>query len=210
MIKIKKENALRRIFLACCGFAIIGFSVAALRVLALGVDPLGAMTLGFSMLTGVSFGIVLLLIHLPVFLVMLWRARELIGIGTVVGMIGIGFATDFFYWVFSFLPIAEWDVVVRVVLLVVTIVIFAFGVALYTVAEIGMVPFDAIGLMVEKFSGGKVKFRWGRLAMDGVCALTAFLLSAPLGVATILTVAGLGPLIGFFMGQLKKRLLLTA
>lgn len=199
-------NKIKRLLLACCGFAIIGFSVAALRVIALGVDPLGAMTLGFSMLTGISFGIILLLIHLPVFLVMLWRARELIGIGTVVGMIGIGFATDFFYWLFSFPQISEWDLYIRVILLVVTIVIFAFGVALYTVAEIGMVPFDAIGLMVEKFSGGKIKFRWGRLAMDGVCALTAFLLGAPLGVATVLTVAGLGPLIGFFMGWLKKRL----
>ena len=194
----------KRTFLACIGFIIIGFSVAALRVLELGVDPLGAMTLGFSNLTGLTFGTVLLLIHLPVFLVMLWKARKLIGIGTIIGMVGIGFATDFFYWAFSFANIAEFYLPIRVAMLLVTIVVFAFGVALYTVAAIGMVPFDAIGLMAEDFSGGRIKFRWGRLTMDAICALTAFLLGSSLGIATILAAFGLGPLIGFFMNRMKR------
>jgi len=193
----------KRILLACLGFLIIGFSVAALRAIGLGVDPLGAMTLGFSNLTGLTFGTVLLALHLPVFLVMLWKSRKLIGAGTVIGMVGIGFATDFFYWAFSFANIADFYLPIRMAMLLVTIVVFAFGVALYTVAAIGMVPFDAIGLMAEDFSGGRMKFRWGRLTMDAICALTAFLLGSQLGLATILAAFGLGPLIGFFMNKIN-------
>jgi len=196
-------NLAKRITMACIGFALIGFAVAALRLIGLGIDPLGAMTLGFSYLTGLSFGTVLLLIHLPVFVVMYWKTRGFIGIGTVIGMVGIGYATDFFFFLGSFFAIAELPLALRLGLLVFTVVIFAFGIAIYTVAAIGMVPFDAIGMIAEELTGGKIKFKWGRLGMDAISAFTAFLLGAPLGVATLLAVAGLGPLISWFRQKIK-------
>jgi len=197
---------IKRILMACGGFTIIGFGVAIMRVLELGVDPFGAFAVGLSNLSGLSFAIILLLLHSPIFIVMLWKTRRLIGAGTVLGMFGIGLMVDLFYYAVRLLPmeIAGLHLAVRLVILAAMLVIFSFGIALYMVADIGIVPYDAIGVVAEDLTGGRLKFKWVRLTMDGICALAAFLLGATLGIATVLTVFCLGPFISFFRERLTR------
>ena len=194
----------KRIIMSLLGFLTIGFGIACMRVIDLGIDPFGAMALGFSELTGLSLGTLLWICHAPIFLIMLWRTRRLIGIGTVLGMFVVGYAIDFFYFVASLTPIIDMQphIIVRLAALVAALVIFAFGVALYMVADIGTVPYDACGIIIEEATNGKFKFKWGRVMMDGICAAAAFLLGVTLGIATILTVFCLGPFISFFRGKI--------
>jgi len=194
----------KRTTMVLLGFIIMGFGIASMRVIDLGLDPFGAMALGFSELTGLSFGTVLWICHAPVFLVMLWRARRLIGIGTVLGMFVVGYAIDFFYFIASLTPIMDMQphMAVRLAALVIALIIFSFGIALYMVADIGTAPYDACGIIIEEATKGKVQFKWGRVMMDGVCAAAAFLLGVTLGIATILTVFCLGPFISFFRGKI--------
>jgi len=186
------------------GFLIIGFGIACMRVIDLGIDPFGAMALGFSELTGLSFGTLLWICHAPVFLIMLWRTRRLIGIATLLGMFVVGYAIDFFYFVASLTPIMDMQphMAVRLIGLLAALIIFAFGVALYMVADIGTVPYDACGIIIEEATKGKFKFKWARVMMDGICAVVAFLLGVTLGIATVLTVFCLGPFISFFGGKI--------
>jgi len=194
--------------MACIGFILLGFGVGIMRAIDLGVDPFGALAVGLSNLTGLSFGTVLVLMHSPFFVLMLCKMRRTIGVGTVLGMIIIGYIVDFFYFMTSIAPIEfmELGLVVRLFLLLITLFIFSFGIAMYIVADIGIVPYDSFGVIMENMTGGKVKFKWARLSADGLCALAAFLLGATLGIATILTVFCLGPLISFFRRHIKTRL----
>jgi len=194
-----------KILMACCGFILLGLGVAAMRAIYLGVDPFGALAIGLSIQTGLTFGMILLLLHIPVFIVMLCKARRLIGAGTIIGMFGIGFVIDFFYLIIQRMPfvVSELHLALRLVLLAIALVVFAFGIALYMVSDIGMVPFDAIGVITEDLSGGRIKFRWVRLTGDVLCAGAAFLLGATLGVATIVTAFCLGPLISFFRDRIR-------
>jgi len=198
----------KRILQAALGLIILGFGVTLMRIINLGVDPFGAMNLGFSQHTGISFGTFIWISHSPIFLVMLWRARRLIGIGTLMGMFLVGYSIDFFYFIASFTPILEADlhISIRLIALAPTLLIFAFGIALYMEANVGTVPFDACGVIIEEATKGKFKFKWARVMMDGICAATAFLLGAPLGFATILTVVCLGPLINFFRKRLSNKI----
>jgi len=179
----------------------MGFGIAAMRVVNLGLDPFGAMILGISYRTGISFGTTIWIVHSPIFVIMLFRARRLIGIGTILGMFVVGYAIDFFYYIASVLEL-EPGLFVRVVALVPALVVFAFGIALYMVADVGTVPYDSCGVMIEDATKGRVKFKWGRIGMDAICLVVAFVLGATLGVGTVLPVVTLGPLISFF----RKRL----
>jgi len=194
----------KQILQAALGLIILGFSVTLMRIINLGVDPFGAMNLGFSQHTGISFGTFIWISHSPIFLIMLWRARRLIGVGTLMGMFIVGYAIDFFYFIASLTPVFDVDLhmSIRIVVLVLTLLIFAFGIALYMEANVGTVPFDACGVIIEDATKGKFKFKWARIMMDGICALTAFLLGAPLGVVTILVVVCAGPLISFFRNRI--------
>ena len=194
----------KRTIMVLLGFIIMGFGIASMRVIDLGLDPFGAMALGFSELSGLSFGTILWICHAPVFLVMLWRARRLIGIGTLLGMFVVGYAIDFFYYIASLTPIMDMqpDTAVRLVALVIALIIFSFGIALYMVADIGTAPYDACGIIIEEATNGKIKFKWGRVMMDGICAVAALLLGVTIGIATGLTVFCLGPFISFFRGKI--------
>jgi len=186
--------------MSLAGFITIGFGIACMRVVDLGIDPFGAMTLGFSQLTGLSFGTFLWISHSPIFIIMLWRTRRLIGVGTILGMFVVGYTIDFFYFIASVTSILDMEpnIVVRLIALAAALIIFSFGIALYMVADIGVVPYDACGVIIEEATKGKFEFKWARVMMDGICAAIAFLLGVTLGIATILTVFCLGPFISYF------------
>jgi len=180
----------------------MGLGIAAMRVVNLGLDPFGAMILGISNNTGISFGTTTWIVHSPIFVIMLFRARRLIGVGTILGMFVVGYAINFFYHIASVLEL-EPGLLLRSIGLVIALVIFAFGIALYMVADVGTVPYDSCGVMIEDATNGRVKFKWGRISMDGICLIVAFVLGATLGAGTVLSVFCLGPLISFFRRRLE-------
>jgi uncharacterized membrane protein YczE len=195
---------LKRALMSCFGFVIMGFSIAALRIIDLGTDPFSAMNLGISALTGVSFGTLMAVSQIPLFLIILRKRIKLIGIGTVAGMFGVGYIADFFcYFVFSdFAEYAASDWVVRLIFLVFILVVLAMGAAVYMIANIGMIPYDGLVLVIEALTGGKVKFKWARLSMDGICTVAALLLGSTIGIATAMTVFCMGPFISFFRNKI--------
>ena len=194
----------KRVMMCLLGFLIIGFGIACMLVIDLGIDPFGAMNIGLASHTGISFGTWILICHLPVFVVMLWRGRRLIGVGTILGMFVVGYAIDFFSFLASLTFLTTWQppLPLQLALLLVALIIFSVGIAMYMVADIGTVPYDSCGLMIEDATKGRLKFKWARVMMDGICAVAAFVLGAPLGIATILTVFCLGPFISFFRGKI--------
>jgi len=190
---------LKRILLALIGFSIIGFSVSILRVVDLGIDPLGAMCLGISDHTGLSFGAVLIIVQAPLLIIVFIRQKKLIGLGTIMGMFGIGYIVDFFYFIFTNIGLVDLTIAfpIRIVLLLVTLVILCTGGSIYMTADLGMIPYDSAGFVFEDMTGGKVKFKWIRLGMDGACAIAAIILGATVGIASATTVFLAGPLIAF-------------
>jgi len=194
----------KRIIMAVVGFTIIGFAIAVLRIINLGMDPLGAMALGISYLTGISFGNVLVIVQAPLLLLVLWKQKKLIGIGTIMGMFGVGYVIDFFYFVAALTPIAyaEPGLVVRLVILMLALVVLSIGASIYMVSNLGMIPYDSTGFVLEGLTNGKIKFKWIRLAMDGMCAIVAIALGAIVGIATAMTVFSVGPLISLFKGKI--------
>ena len=199
LVSIKK-----RISILLAGFILISFCIGFMRMLDLGVDPFGASLLGISGITGISFGTLILLSSIPMLIFIFIKKRTLIGMGTIIAMFVIGYLIDFFYFIMSNLISAELSLPVRVVLLVVTLMILAFGCALTITADLGLITYDAIGIVFEEMTGGKIKFRWIRLGMDLFFAVLAVVLGATVGIATALTVFMIGPFVNFFRDRLQS------
>ena len=195
----------KRIIMAVVGFTIISIAIAVLRIINLGIDPLGAMSLGISYLTGIRFGNVLVIVQAPLLLLTLWKQKKLIGIGTIMGMFGVGYVIDFFYFLAAQTPIAyaEPSLVVRLIILALALVVLSIGASIYMVSNLGMIPYDSTGFVLEGLTKGKIKFKWIRLGMDGTCAIVAIILGATVGIATAMTVFSVGPLISFFKGRIE-------
>jgi len=193
----------KRIPLLLAGFILIGFCVGFMRLLDLGIDPFGASLLGISGITGVSFGTLMLLSSIPMLIFTFFKKRNLIGIGTVIAMFAIGYLIDFFYFFMSNLITVELSLPVTIGLLIVTLILLAFGCTLTITADLGLITYDALGIVFEDMTGGKIKFRWIRLGMDLFFATLAFMLGATVGIATALTVFMVGPFVNFFRDKLQ-------
>ena len=166
----------RRWGMMIAGILFIGVCVGAYRLSQFGADAFTCMNLGISGFLGMSFGTWQLIMNLAILAVVLWKARSYIGSGTVANMVGVGYLA------------------------------VGLGVALYMAAEMGISPYDSVGLIIVDMTGGRIPFRWARVLSDvtavsvGVifCLLSGGNMGMILGVGTICSALLNGPLIQFF------------
>lgn len=192
------------------GNALICLGVALYRLAALGTDPYSAMNLGFSSLTGFSFGNCQLAVNAVLMVVMISGARQLIGVGTFVNAIGVGYGADAIYWLLQNLLGTNLDLASRAVLLAAAIPCSAMGVGMYMNVGLGISPYDSIGVIIESKTHGKIPFSLGRMMAD-LTSLSAgialFLCSGEpvwkaAGIGTVCNALLLGPMIHFFQKAL--------
>ena len=188
------------------GILFIGVCVGAYRLSQFGADAFTCMNLGISGFLGMSFGTWQLIMNLAILAVVLWKARSCIGPGTVANMVGVGYLADFTCWIVLDVLRVEMTLPLRVGALVVGSALVGLGVALYMAAEMGISPYDSVGLIIVDMTGGRIPFRWARVLSDvtavsvGVifCLLSGGNMGMILGVGTICNALLNGPLIQFF------------
>lgn len=194
------------------GILFIGVCVGAYRLSRFGADAFTCMNLGISGFLGMSFGTWQLIMNLAILAVVLWKARSCIGPGTVANMVGVGYLADFTCWIVLDVLRVEMTLPLRVGALVVGSALVGLGVALYMAAEMGISPYDSVGLIIVDMTGGRIPFRWARVLSDvtavsvGVifCLLSGGNMGMILGVGTICSALLNGPLIQFFKTRVAE------
>lgn len=196
------NGLVKRILLLICGFMIVGISIGMMKFLNLGIDPFGVMLQGISDLSGLSFGTLVMIAQIILFIPVVLKRRDLIGIGTIVGIFGIGYIIEFFGIMWHNLIQVELTLPIKIVILVISLIVLAFGAALNIVANLGVVVYDALHLVVEDVTIKKISFKWSRMGCDAICTIAGFLLGATVGIATLATVFMIGPFITYFKTKL--------
>ena len=84
-----------------CAVTVMGMCVSLLVMCNMGTDPYSAMNYGISHMLGMSFGNYQLLSNLVLLLIVIIFDRKLIGTGTLGNMILVGYAADFFTWIWK-------------------------------------------------------------------------------------------------------------
>ncbi len=194
MSKFKKNTTLYNSLFVVLGVIIIGFGVAVLIRAGLGTDPFTCLNMGLSKLTGISFGTCQLCSNLIIFLFPLIYSRKTIGIGTVANMVLVGYSTDFFGYLFGFLP--EKSPVEEFLLMIIGILICSYGVAMYMEGNMGVAPYDCLGVIISK----KFNKNYGmvRMFQDLICVIMGFILGGTVGISTVLTALVMGYIINYY------------
>lgn len=194
MIKFKKNTKLYDTAFVFLGVIIIGFGISLSVRAGLGTDPFTCLNMGLSKLTGQSFGTCQLIVNLILFIFPLLFSKKDIGIGTIANMFLVGYTTDFFGFIYSFLP--EKSVVESFLLMLIGLFVTGYGVAMYMEANKGIAPYDSLGIIVTN----KLKKDYGmvRMVQDISCVVIGFLLGGTVGIATVLTAFLMGYIITYF------------
>ena len=194
------------------GILLIGICVTCYRLSEFGVDPFSGMNLGISGFIGWSFGNWQLVANILILVVVFFAVRHLIGPGTVINMVGVGYTADFLCWVVLDVLKVEMTLPLRILALCLGTLFASLGVALYMIADMGLSPYDSVALIIEKLTKGKVPFQFARVASDITVIVigVAFCLAAGnnvwliVGIGTIANALLNGPLIQFFRKRIEK------
>lgn len=195
----------KRFVVMTIGNVFLGMGISIFKFAGLGNDPFSGMVMGLSDVVGMSYANFLILINIFVFLLELIFGREFIGAGTIVNAIFLGYITTFFYelWLHFFaLPAV---LVTKILIMLAGTVVTGFGVSMYQTPNAGVSPYDSLSVIMAKRIP-KISYFWHRIFTDAVCALVCFLSGGIVGLGTLVSALGLGPVIDFFNVHFTRKL----
>ncbi len=188
------------------GVAVTGLGIAIFRQAALGTDPFSGMNLALADVTGIAYPVLQIGVNLIFFLIQISLGRRYIGPGTIANAFFLAYFVDFFYGVIHGLLGDFQSLPVKVITLLAGLCICSLGLSMYQQSALGVAPYDALSLILKDRIPKVPYFVW-RVSNDGFCALICFLAGGVVGLGTLVTAFGFGPVIQFFDRTLTRRML---
>ncbi|MEU7577869.1 hypothetical protein AB0B50_09740 [Streptomyces sp. NPDC041068] len=187
-----KRQLPRRLTQLYVGLTLYGASSALLVVSGLGLEPWNVLHQGLAELTGLSIGVVSIVVGAAVLL--LWiPLKQRPGLGTVSNVFVVGLAMDA---TLALLPDAD-GLAVRIPLLVSGIVLNGAATGLYIAAAFGPGPRDGLMTGLHQRTGRSIRLM--RTLIEVAVVATGFALGGTVGVGTVLYALSIGPLAQFFL-----------
>ncbi|MEK4349243.1 hypothetical protein MHI27_07155 [Paenibacillus sp. FSL H8-0261] len=196
----------KRLLIMIIGNVFLGMGISIFKLSGMGNDPFSGMAMALAESVGITYANFLILLNLVLFVIEFITGRKFIGVGTFVNAILLGYIATFFHnnWLSLFgEPHLLWQ---RVVIVAIGVVVCSFGVSLYQTSKVGVAPYDSLSLIMrENFP--KISYFWHRMFTDALCALICFLAGGIVGLGTLVSALGLGPIIHFFDVNFTEKLL---
>ncbi|WP_338486673.1 hypothetical protein [Ruoffia tabacinasalis] len=204
MFSINGKEFIWKALMSLMGTTLISFGAALSQTMNMGLDPFTAINTGASELLGFTLGNYQLFVNAAILAIILFFDRKIIGWGTIFNLVLVGYMIEFFISMLeSFIDPTQFAFIVQLLITVVAILIFTFGVALYMDADLGVSPYDAIApVITDRVSAS---YKTVRMIQDIVVVITAWILGGPVGVSTFITGFMAGPLIDFFSNRFTSK-----
>ena len=182
----------RRLLQLYVGLALYGASSALLVRAGLGLEPWGVLHQGLAELTGLTIGVVSIIVGAVVLL--LWiPIRQRPGLGTVSNVFVIGIAMDA---TLALVPRVE-GLGGQIPLMAGGIVLNGAATGLYIAARFGPGPRDGLMTGLHRLTGRSI--RLVRTAIEVAVVATGFTLGGSVGVGTVAYALAIGPLAQLFL-----------
>jgi uncharacterized membrane protein YczE len=158
----------------------------------LGLPPWDVLHQGLAEQLGISVGAANLLVSVLV-LVLVWRLRAGIGLGTLLNAILIGSFVIALTSLDSVDALSEQSLALRIGLIAVALVCFGVGSAFYICASLGAGPRDSLMLVTSRRLG--VRLGAARTGLEIAALVVGFLLGGTVGIGTLVFAVGIGPVV---------------
>lgn len=196
---------LKRVLLTLVSVLCMGVMLSIINIIDWGMDSFSYMNISIANKIGWSMGNWQMLLNVIMFIpVVLW-GRKYLGIGTILNMVLVGYTLDFCTWIWQKINLAMYltSTPVRIVVMLLSVIIFVFVAAIYMSTELGTAPFDALPMMIgERFT--KAPFAVIRFLWDLTAVLIGLAITGKVGIVTILMVLFLGKTISFVKGKMAR------
>jgi uncharacterized membrane protein YczE len=177
----------RRVPRCVAGLACFGFGITLFVKAKLGLGPWDVFHGGLAKKIGLPIGLVVNLVGLVI--LPLWIPLKVrVGLGTVLNTLVIGLVLD----LTSPLVKSPSNIVVRWTFVIVGLLIIAVGSGMYIGAGLGAGPRDGVMMGLRRFG---LSVRTARTLIEVATMGLGYLLGGKLGLATVVFMVGIGPLV---------------
>ena len=182
----------KHVLIMCIGNILAGMGIAIFKLAGLGTDPFSGMNMAVADKIGMAYGNFQLLVNIVLLIVQIAFGRKFLGVGTVVNAVFLAYICTFFYYIFTGVMGLELvSMPVRLIALCVGVLIICLGLSMYQ--------------MTDKWP--RIPYFWHRMSNDVICALICYFAGGVIGIGTLVTAFGLGPVIHFFNRVFTGKLL---
>lgn len=206
MIEWIKNINWKYVIVMCIGNIILGLGIAIFKFSGLGNDPFSGMVMALSDRVRIEYAVFLIMINMIIFIVEFILGRKLIGLGTFVNALLLGYVVTFFYNLIVSVAGEPGQLSQRILIVCIGVIVTSFGVSMYQLPKQGVAPYDSMSLiMTERLK--KIPYFWNRVVTDAFCALMCWLAGGIVGLGTLVSAFGLGPFVQFFDTHFTSKLL---
>ncbi len=171
------------------GLFLYGIAMSLMVRAGLGVAPWDVLTLGLVRQTGLSFGLLTILIGVAV-LLLWWPLRQRAGLGTVLNALLVGPSAQFGLWLLPDFTVA-WQ---QVLVFGSGLLLLALATGLYIGARFGPGPRDGLMTGLHARMGWPI---WAvRTGIEGSVLLAGWWMGGAVGLGTLAFALLIGPLVG--------------
>jgi len=193
--------------LCVTGVFIIGIGVGCMRYADFGIDPymcfMNGLYIAVFKKIGLSFGATFAISSFSMILIALIFDRSKLGLGTVAAIVLTGYVSDLGVFLCGLILIEGTALfVLRIGMMVLGILLVAIGSGMYFNTNVGVSPYDAIGLIITNKIGNQNMYRWVRIGTDLICVSIGFILGNMPGAGTVIMALFTGPLFAFFRNRI--------
>jgi uncharacterized membrane protein YczE len=167
------------------------------------MDPFQVFAHGTWGLTPLSFGTFYVILNGILLVFMFFFNKHMIGLGTIINLFLLGYVVEYTDVILSRIFPAP-SVFLRVLLMLLALILASFAASLYFVADMGVSAYDWIALTISERKGWA--FRVVRVSTDFLCVAIGGILGATVGIGTVLTAFGTGPIIQLFNEKISMPL----
>lgn len=200
------DNKIKRLIMTVGGMVLLGVAIGFLLQANLGTDPFTAAVSGVAQIFHTTFGIMYCILVAILLVIVFFLDKHYIGVGTVINLFIIGNVGEFTHKMLQRLYDAQtWQI--RILTFLFGIILLCLASSLYIVSNLGVSSYDALSLIMSDKK--KLSYRICRVITDVICVVIAFVLGArqQVGIGTIITAFGLGPITQFFIHTVANKIM---
>lgn len=190
-----KGSFAKRFLIMVLATVLMNLGIAFYYQCLLGTDPFSVFVDGEHSIMNLTYGQVTNINNVFLFAFMLICGRNKIHVGTLFCTIFSGMLIDLFNLIINKL-FPPTSVAGQAALLTAGLVIFAVGVALYIIADLGIGAVEYMAILVSEKT--KINLRWIRIAQDVIFMLIGVLLGWLAGRQIFGDLIGIGTIVGAF------------
>ncbi|MGL4345923.1 MAG: YczE/YyaS/YitT family protein [Cellulosilyticaceae bacterium] len=199
-----KNMKMKNIIFMFVSIILIGLGIAVFVKSGTGSDPFTALTIAMSHRLGMSLTLFQGGLNLLILIIVMFFDRSKVFIGTIVAMFFLAPVIEFWDALLNLLIVGNQGIMYNLVLMFIGCIIFVLGAGVYLGADVGVAPYDMIGVIISERKG--IAYKWVRMSTDLVCVLIAVAFGGVIGLGTICTGLLLGPIAGYVKDKVARYL----